>query len=129
MRHETVGEIEFDDKKNNCQCLIKLGNVKGEVTDYLEGVIIEDKKRIVSKLRGSYLGYLEFDGIRYWDARDVTPFPLIVKKTLPSDSDHRPDLILLQRQELDEAQRAKEILEENQRTDRKLREAYKKEHK
>lgn len=124
LRHETLGEIEINDEKNKCQCLIKLGSVKGELSDYVEGVIIEDKKRIVSKLKGTYLGYLEFDNVRYWDAREAHSFPLIVKKILPSDSEYRPDLILLKTDQFEEAQRAKETLEEIQRDDRRLREVY-----
>ena len=129
MRNETVGDIEIDDKKNNIKCLIKLGTVSGQPTDFLEGMIIEDKKRIVSRLKGTYLGYLEFDGVRYWDAREAQSFPLIIKKVLPSDSDYRDDLIHLQNDEIEPAQAAKERLEERQRADRRLREQYKKHNK
>jgi hypothetical protein len=129
LRHETVGNIEIDDKKNNVKCIINLGNVKKELTDYVEGFIIEDNKRIVSKLRGTYLGYLEFDCVRYWDAREVNIFPLIIKLSLPSDSDCRNDLKLLKNEMMDEAQEAKETLEEIQRHDRKLREEFLKKRK
>lgn len=129
LRHETVGNIEIDDKKNNVKCIINLGNVKKEPTDYVEGFIIEDNKRIVSKLRGTYLGYLEFDCVRYWDVREVNIFPLIIKISLPSDSDCRNDLKLLKNEMMDEAQEAKETLEELQRHDRKLREEFLKKRK
>lgn len=31
---------------------------------------------------GSYLGFLEFDGIRYWDAREILPFKMKVFSNL-----------------------------------------------
>jgi hypothetical protein len=34
----------------------------------VEGEIVY-KNRIVSKMNGTYMGFLEFDGKRYWDAR------------------------------------------------------------
>ena len=65
LRHETVGEFEITDHKNNIKCIIKLGKLANGLSDQVEGFIIQDNKKIISKLRGTYLGYLEFDGIRY----------------------------------------------------------------
>jgi hypothetical protein len=123
MRHETIGDIEITDVKNNLQCLITIGSVRKKPTDYVEGVIVQNKTKLVSKLYGSYLGYFEFDGVRYWDIRDNFYYPLMVKKMLPSDSDMRPDLVLLRDERVDEAQMEKERLEETQRADRRLRES------
>lgn len=125
LKQETVGQIEINDAKHNLKCLIKFGTVSREPTDFLEGFIVENNKKIISKLRGSYLGFLEFDGVRYWDAREVNAYDIKVVKSLPSDSDNRPDLIFLKNQQMEEAQLSKEKLEEAQRNDRKLRESYK----
>lgn len=38
-------------------------------SDYITGEI-KLKDKIVSKLYGSYLNYIEFDGKRYWDIRE-----------------------------------------------------------
>lgn len=114
----------IDDKLNKLQCLVTIGSVKGKVTDYVEGVIVEDNKRIVSKLSGTYLGYFEFDGIRYWDAREVGAFQMSYSESLPSDSDLREDLKLLRDGKLTEAQAAKEKLENIQRNDRRLRDIH-----
>ncbi len=80
------------------------------------------KSKTVSRLSGSYLGFLEFDHKRYWDARDAETFNLIKPPLiLPSDSRYRPDLCALAAGNLEEAQKNKEILEELQRADAKLR--------
>ena len=58
LRHETVGEIEIDDESHELQCLIKLGSVKGELTDYVEGFIIEKRKKIIKE----HIIHLKKDG-------------------------------------------------------------------
>jgi hypothetical protein len=37
-------------------------------SDYFEGVITENGKP-ASKFYGTYCGFLNFDGVRYWDGR------------------------------------------------------------
>lgn len=78
----------------------------------------------VSKIYGTYTGFLEFDGKRYWDIREVTPFSYKPFYMLPSDSQNRLDLIELSKGNLNQAQIFKDELENLQRTDRKLREDY-----
>ena len=79
---------------------------------------------MVSKIYGSYLGFLEFDGKRYWDARDVNAFKMDkAEERLPSDASYRPDLQELFRGNVETAQTKKEQLEELQRRDVKLRAA------
>ncbi len=56
---------------------MSIGSVKKKPTDYVEGEIIY-KNKAVSKLTGSYMGFLEFDEKRYWDARDIYPFRMRV---------------------------------------------------
>lgn len=56
-----------------------LGKVKNKPTDYMEGEI-KSGKTVISKLFGSYMGFLEFDNVRYWDARDIKPFAMVIHK-------------------------------------------------
>ncbi len=79
----------------------------------------------MSTIYGSYMGYLDFNGQRYWDARELCSFEqyecFSLEKSLPSDSRKRIDSNALQYENESEAQRKKEILEEAQRYDKKLR--------
>ena len=74
------------------------------------------------------MGYLNFDGVRYWDMRDKEKihFPPrwvdVDPKCLPSDASKRTDRMFLESRPIDEAQEEKERLENLQRHDRKLRE-------
>lgn len=96
---------------------------------------IKLKNIVVSKVEGSYLSHIEFDGVRYWDMRDNVQIKKIeIKHQLASSSLYREDRILLSQGnsknlflgQLDAAQKAKEKLEIIQRTDRKLREKFNK---
>ena len=49
-------------------------------SDYLKGEILQNGK-IVSTIDGTYLGYIDWDNIRYWDYRRVTPIKIIIKKS------------------------------------------------
>ena len=94
--------------------------------DYFTGTIKKDNK-VVSNIYGTYLGFIEFDGIRYWDARDVKPYVLHKPaKALPSDCRYRHDLQQLAQGNIEAAQQRKEEMEEAQRKDAKLRAAEKK---
>jgi hypothetical protein len=76
----------------------------------------------VSQIDGTYCGYINFDKIRYWDGRFLKAFKLnLDEKTLDSDFRKRNDLQLLKQGKLEEAQKAKEEIEEKQRKDVKLR--------
>ena len=72
---------------------------------------------------GTYMGYMEFDGQRYWDIRDQQWLEVVPceEKRLLSDSLHRKDLVALEQGMMDTAQTYKEELENLQRHDRKLR--------
>ena len=80
-------------------------------------------------IEGNYTGYVDFDGVRYWDLRDENESPKHFKPNyvdpncLPSDSTKRTDRNTLEQGDYDGAQAEKEKLEELQRHDRKLREA------
>lgn len=125
LRQETIGEITFFDHINGYKSNFKLGNVYGKVSDFFEGTIEDKDGKVVSNFKGSYLEYIEFDGVRYWDIRrniDIEGFP--VKNQLKSSSIYRPDSLCLYERKLDQAQEEKDKLENLQRKDRKLREKY-----
>lgn len=85
----------------------------------------------MSKVHGSYVQYIEFDDIRYWDIRENVEIKAIEnQKQLPSSSVYRNDRVLLSQSNLtlalgkvEAAQVAKEAIENLQRKDRKLRQA------
>lgn len=86
MKHETLGSIEFIDKKNNIKAVITLGKTKKKPTDYFSGEITVNGK-VVSKCTGSYNGFIDFDGIRYWDFRKIKPFRINIDDS-GLESDH-----------------------------------------
>ena len=73
------------------------------------------------------MGYLDFDSVRYWDARESEKvyFELAgeEKNPLPSQATKRTDGRTKISCSIEEAQAEKERLENLQRHDRKLREA------
>lgn len=82
----------------------------------------------VCEIYGNYMGFADFNKQRYWDIReqDKIWFPILQldeSKTLMSDSKKRIDSKTLKTGDIDAAQAAKELLEEQQRHDRALREA------
>ena len=73
------------------------------------------------------MGYLDFDGVRYWDGRDEANhhYPIAGEETencLPSQASKRTDGRFFMSKTPEEAQVEKERLEDLQRNDRKLRE-------
>ncbi len=134
MRHESVGDTVFKDLTNGFECTLKLGGVKKKYffknyrrpSDFFSGEI-KMKNIVVCKVYGSYLSYIEFNNIRYWDIRENIPVKkLQFESKLKSDSIKRDDRYLLELGRIEEAQIAKEKLEELQRADRKLREKFSK---
>lgn len=105
-------------------CKLKIGGVKNKPSDNLSGDIIHNGK-VVSSISGSFVSHITFDGVRYWDVRENFPVAIIeMDKNLPSSSIYREDRRLLEEEKLDEAQIAKEKIENIQRNDRKLREKF-----
>jgi len=85
----------------------------------------QDIEEEISFVEGYWPLYLEVSGVKYWDFDDYRPYKLTSSDNLlPSDSAHRKDLIALLEGNENEAQREKEVLENIQRNDRKLREQY-----
>lgn len=107
LNHLINGQIKYEDKKNNLVAYLDIGSIKKKPKDYFEGRI-EQNGKTVSLISGTYLGWLEFDGVRYWDLRQTLKqevFYSDIKKpyNLTSDSRLRPDLIELAENRVDEA--------------------------
>lgn len=76
LKQESVGKMVFVDEKYGFVCEIKFGEVKKKPTDYFTGDVVQNGK-VLSKCNGTYLGYIDFDGKRYFDHRYVTPHTVI----------------------------------------------------
>lgn len=99
--------MEFHDQANGLYGYYEIGNVKKRSQEYFEGCIYQHGKQ-VSDVFGNYCGYIDFDGLRYFDVRRVSEVykvyqDLPEKESLPSDSTKRLDLILLAANALDSA--------------------------
>ena len=77
LAHQVKGTTIYTDEVNNIQAELIFGKVKKKAKDYFSGVIrqraVNDPTRWldVTQIRGTYLGYIEFDGVRYWDLRET----------------------------------------------------------
>ncbi len=138
------GGITFTDEKNRLQCdlvfnpdaqgflksLFKkqksgVDCLRGEIVR-LEGADLRKKGDVLSTLEGSWLSHVDFDGERLWELeRDLPHLQHRPEHALPSDCRHREDLQALAKGDLDEGAECKLMLEERQRYDAKLRQAYK----
>mmetsp|Transcript_89282 Transcript_89282/g.133859 ORF Transcript_89282/g.133859 Transcript_89282/m.133859 type:complete len:435 (-) Transcript_89282:168-1472(-) len=132
MVHESVGPQLFWDEKNKIRCRLNYGaeGRKNVPTDYFEGVIErydpanpEAEGQVVSNVEGSWVGYCDFDKVRYWDHRTTEKLAMSPpRNTLPSDSRRRADRNALEKKDFKLAQTEKVRMEEQQRAERKLRE-------
>lgn len=82
----------------------------------------EDRRVEVARCTGNWLSHLDWGDRRWWTLLEEPvaawqPVP----RPLPSDCRFREDLALLAAGDVREAQRAKELLEQRQRADAKLR--------
>ena len=73
MRVESKGVITFKDETNNIKAEIAFDSVKKRPSDFLSGTITVNNI-VVSKCYGSFMGFIEFDNVRYWDYRYVLPY-------------------------------------------------------
>ena len=104
--------------------------------DFFKGLITKNKavlkdvtrkafysKEILAYIEGNWLETIKIDGDTYWEIGREEPFPLVnAANSLDSDSTKRSDSIALSQGKEDEAQKCKEVIEDIQRKDRKLRE-------
>lgn len=68
MHHQLIGDVSFKDEKNGITAELSIGNERGKPRDYFSGAIYRDGN-VVSRLSGTYMGYVDFDGKRYLDLR------------------------------------------------------------
>lgn len=119
------------------------GKTKATRSDFFKGLITKNKellkdtsrkafysKDMLSYFEGEWLEYVIIDGDHYWELGKKQPVEIFpVHDPLPSDSSFRLDIQPLAKGDLEAAQKAKEELENLQRTDRKLRAEFKKANK
>ena len=98
-----TGDCEFTDEANGITAHYSIGGAKGYGKDYVVGEI-KKNGQVVSKLFGTYMGYIEFDGVRYWDIRKARAFGIIdddFNTTLSSDWRKRSDSIELRNDDVE----------------------------
>jgi len=123
---QSIGSFNVEDTENGYSATIKMGAYKLKSQDFFYGEIMKDGAKVCT-IEGNYMGYVDFDGERYWDLRDEDTFKKHFKPNqldrspLPSDCTKRADRNCLVEDDFDQAQAEKEKLEELQRHDRKLR--------
>lgn len=74
-------------------------------SDYCWGEILRDGQR-VAEITGNYVGFLDFDGIRYWDYREGVAVHQPIEHSvnvLQSDATQRTDGQFLRTRPVDEA--------------------------
>ena len=126
--HNLTGTCNFVDEKNGIEAYYTFGEAGRKYPkDYFVGEIKKDGV-VVSKIFGSFMGYVDFDGVRFWDGRRMQNFEILPVDprnalTLTSDARNRIDSVALKAGDVDTAQQNKDRLENWQRADRKLREA------
>ena len=117
LAHQVRGTTVYTDEVNGIQAELKFGSVKKKAKDYFSGVIRQraannsNKWLDVTQFRGTYLGWIEFGGVRYWDLRetviqsvDGVPFEEQSSNfVLPSDCRLRTDSIELREGRVEEA--------------------------
>ena len=88
---------------------------------------VNEKAYELIRLNGRWTVEVLFDDKIYWQMNDMPLLPMMqMKFMLPSDTSLREDLIAFMSGDLKLAQDKKELVEEKQRFDRKLREKYQK---
>lgn len=136
--NKIYGQIRFKaGEKSFSEGLFKKSK---ERSDFFKGFITKSKsllqdnskkafysKEMISYIEGYWIDYLMIDGDKYWEIGKEQPTPLTkATNLLNSDSDYRADLQAMKIGNLEQAQIQKENLEDIQRNEFKLREAYQK---
>mmetsp|Transcript_35773 Transcript_35773/g.54784 ORF Transcript_35773/g.54784 Transcript_35773/m.54784 type:complete len:195 (-) Transcript_35773:56-640(-) len=116
LHHQLYGEIKFSDTKNSVEGLLDIGGVKKRPKDYFKGRIEQNNQVVSDDIFGTYMGYFDASGRRFYDARDMDNYelidiPLSHPLSLESDSRHRPDLCELFAGNIDTAQENKTAME------------------
>lgn len=125
-RIEETKTCLIQDTKNNISLSVSFDKVKKRPSDYFDSHILVNNLP-TERVFGTYLGYIEIGGIRYWDARDFEGHDIIMcEDKLGSDWQHREDVKMLKEDRMEEGQKEKERLEHLQRKDEKMRKKHKK---
>lgn len=61
---------------------MELDGVRWKATDYMCGEIKHKGKKIC-KIYGSYMGFIEFGDVRYWDVNYIRPYECKIFKPNP----------------------------------------------
>jgi len=104
--------------------------IRGEISIYSLKNGKEDLK-VVSRVEGSWIDNLSFDGQAYWTKLQYKPFqtiPVNADDALPSDCNLREDLVALKKKDEEASQTLKNQLEDKQRYDSKLRKKWEEQH-
>jgi len=139
---EYDGWLKLRDEKNKIGCDVLINppqersywgwGPKKNPSDYFVGTLYrvqgdnwddEASREVISKVDGSWLGCVQFDGKNYWDWQSNLPrsVPTPVDDPLPSDCRFREDVIYLAKGDIDSANQWKGKLEVKQRKEAKLR--------
>ena len=115
MNHQLTGKVTFTDEKNGIVAYYGFSGYMFRKQDFVWGELHQHGKKIC-EISGNYMGYLDFDQMRYWDARekDHVFFPIAGEDqiSLPSQASKRTDGRFLISVSLEEAQTEKERLED-----------------
>eukprot|EP00811_Abedinium_folium_P037136 NODE_977_length_2666_cov_6.755022.p1 GENE.NODE_977_length_2666_cov_6.755022~~NODE_977_length_2666_cov_6.755022.p1 ORF type:complete len:788 (+),score=254.68 NODE_977_length_2666_cov_6.755022:47-2365(+) len=122
LKIEAAGKVHFEDSDGN-SCDLVIGGVPRRHSDYFQGVLKGPNSERICKVFGTYLGYIDFDGERYWDIRHITPRECAPSsgEVLPSDSRNRQDCHFLAAGDLPRAQQAKLWYEGRMTAEKRLR--------
>ena len=93
--HCLCGTSEFEDAANGVTAQYTIGTKRGR--DYVSGWIKKNGEKVCD-ISGTYMGWVEFDGVRYWDIRRMVNFPLIEpprENVIRSDWRYRTDTCAL----------------------------------
>eukprot|EP00826_Nyctotherus_ovalis_P037768 TRINITY_DN3473_c0_g5_i1.p1 TRINITY_DN3473_c0_g5~~TRINITY_DN3473_c0_g5_i1.p1 ORF type:complete len:416 (+),score=164.15 TRINITY_DN3473_c0_g5_i1:137-1384(+) len=139
VTNNLYAQIRFNPEKQGV--LEKFFNkTKPTRSDFFKGLITKRKellkdtsrkafysKDMIAYCEGEWLEYIIVDGEHYWELSKDEPAEILpAPNPLPSDSAFRDDIQPLAKGDLETAQKAKDDLENLQRSDRKLRAAFKK---
>ena len=87
---------------------------------------LQDVKKEIAKISGSWFEKLDFNGVNYWHIDKQLPLKKIyVPDPIPSDFRYREDLIYIKRKDFEKADEWKDLSENRQRADLALREKFK----
>ena len=76
-RIEETKSCLVEDQKNHISLSVTFDKVKKKPSDYFSThILVNDLP--TDSVSGTYLGYIDIGGVRYWDARDFEPFDILL---------------------------------------------------